>query len=104
MWVLEKMNIASYFLHDDEHPERGYNIVSANDITHHKPDPEVWVRCSEILEIPPSDCLVIEDGLPGLTGAKACGARGIYYSRFRKGEKACAELAEKSVESFSELF
>lgn len=104
MWVLEKMNIASYFLHDDEHPERGYNIVSANDIMHHKPDPEVWVRCSEILEIPPSDCLVIEDGLPGLTGAKACGARGIYYARFRKAEKACTELAERSVESFSELF
>lgn len=103
MWVLEKMNIASYFLHNENYPERGYNIVSANDITHHKPDPEVWIRCSEILEVDTTDCLVIEDGLPGLTGAKACGAKGIYYTRFRKSEKACIEIAERSVESFSDL-
>lgn len=103
MWVLEKMNIASYFLHDENHPEKGYNIVSANDITNHKPDPEVWIRCAEILEVQPNECLVIEDGLPGLTGAKACGARGIYYHRFCKPEKAYMELAEESVRSFSEL-
>jgi beta-phosphoglucomutase len=104
MWVLEKMNIAPYFLHDENNPEKVYNIVSADDIVHHKPDPEVWVKCSEILEIPLEESIVIEDGLPGLTGAKTCGARGIYYSRFRKPEKACIEIAEKSVESFSELF
>ncbi len=78
--------------------------MSANDITHHKPDPEVWIRCAEILEVQPNECLIIEDGLPGLTGAKQCSAHTVYYHRFRKPEKACIELAEKSVESFSELF
>ena len=72
-------------------------------LTHHKPDPEVWIRCAEMLETPIEQCLVIEDGLPGLTGAKTCGARGIYYYRFCRTEEACMELAEKSVESFSEL-
>ncbi len=104
MWVLEKMNIAPYFLYDEKSAEKWYNIVSANDITHHKPDPEVWVRCSEILEISITECLVIEDGFPGLTGAKQCGAQTAYYYRFRKAEKSCTELADKSVESFSELF
>ncbi len=78
--------------------------MSANDITHHKPDPEVWIRCTEILEVQPNECLIIEDGLPGLTGAKQCGAQTAYYHRFKKPERACIELAEKSVESFSELF
>jgi|GEM_PF-3060290 len=72
-------------------------------LTHHKPDPEVWIRCAEMLEIPIEKCLVIEDGLPGLTGAKACGAQTVYYHRFCRPEKACMELSEKSVESFSEL-
>jgi beta-phosphoglucomutase-like phosphatase (HAD superfamily) len=103
MWVLEKIGIESYFLHHPEYPERWYNIVSANDITHHKPDPEVWIRCAEILAVSLADCLVIEDGLPGLTGAKACGARGIYYQRFCRPEKACLEISERTVESFSEL-
>jgi beta-phosphoglucomutase-like phosphatase (HAD superfamily) len=104
MWVLEKIGIEAYFLHHPEYPERWYNIVSTNDITHHKPDPEVWIRCAEILEVQPNECLIIEDGLPGLTGAKQCGAQTAYYHRFRKPERACIELAEKSVESFSELF
>jgi beta-phosphoglucomutase-like phosphatase (HAD superfamily) len=50
-----------------------------------------------------TECLIIEDGLPGLTGAKQCGARGVYYHRFCRPEKACIEIAERSVESFSEL-
>lgn len=92
-WALELMQINSYFQW----------IIGANDLTHHKPDPEVWLKCSEIVEVPISECLVIEDGLPGLTGAKTCGARSIYYHRFCRPEKACMELAEKSVESFEEL-
>lgn len=74
-----------------------------NDITNHKPDPEAWIRCSEILTVPLEQCLVIEDGLPGLTGAKECRAHGIYYHRFCTPEKACMEIAEKSIKSFSEL-
>ncbi len=92
-WVLELMKIDWYFRW----------IIWANDLTNHKPDPEVWLKCSEIVEVPLSECLVIEDGLPGLTGAKTCWARSVYYHRFCRPEKACMELAEKSVESFEEL-
>lgn len=106
-WLLQKMKIADFF---------SGGLVTANDITHHKPDPEVWLKCAEMLEVPITSCLVIEDGLPGLTGAKQCAATGIYYHRFcwpavrgseepsgSRREKACEELAEKSVGSFSEL-
>jgi beta-phosphoglucomutase len=92
-WVLELMKISSYFQW----------IIWTNDLTHHKPDPEVWMKCSEMLEIPIAECIVIEDGLPGLTGASQCWARGIYYHRFCRPEKACIELAERNVESFEEL-
>jgi beta-phosphoglucomutase-like phosphatase (HAD superfamily) len=101
--VIKKMGIDHYFLCDVEKPERWYAIIGATDITKHKPDPEVWIKCAELFEIPPHQCLVIEDHLPGLTGAKQCGAIGIYYHHFCKPDKACMEIAEKSVESFSEL-
>lgn len=103
MWVLEKIELSAYFLHDREYPKRWHNIVSANDLTHHKPDPEVWLKCAEMLEVRIAECIVIEDGLPGLTGASQCWARGIYYHRFCRPEKACIELAERSVENFGDL-
>lgn len=102
-WVIQLLQLEKYFVHDAEYPEKWYNIIGANMLTHHKPDPEVWLKCAEMLEVPITECLIIEDGLPGLTGARECGARGIYYHRFCRPEKACVELAEKSVESFSEL-
>ncbi len=92
-WVLEKMKIREYFS----------VVLGAGDIQNHKPDPEVWIRCAEELWVPITECMIIENGLPGLTGAQTCGARWIYFHRFERPEKACMEIAEKSVESFSEL-
>lgn len=102
-WVIQLLKLEKYFLYDQTKPEKWYTIIGANMLTNHKPDPEVWLKCAEMLETPITDCLVIEDGLPGLTGASQCGARGIYYHRFCRPEDACIELAEKSVESFEEL-
>lgn len=132
-WVVQLLQLEKYFLKNplleggekNQNEERGiywktnpppsldsgtsfkkeveYTIIGANMLTNHKPDPEVWLKCAEMLETPITDCLVIEDGLPGLTGASQCGARGIYYHRFCRPEKACIELAERSVESFEEL-
>jgi beta-phosphoglucomutase len=87
-WVLEKMKIREYFS----------VILGAGDITNHKPDPEVWIRCAEELGVSLDTCIVIENGLPGLVGAKTCGARWVYFYRFDRYDKA-----EKSVESFGEL-
>lgn len=102
-WVVQLLQLEKYFRYDETKPEKWYTIIGANMLTNHKPDPEVWLKCAEMLETPITDCLVIEDGLPGLTGASQCWARGIYYHRFCRPEEACIELAEKSVESFEEL-
>lgn len=107
IWVLDMMNILEYFIlpnsWNSKLETQNYTIIWANNLTHHKPDPEVWLRCAELLDIPIKECLVIEDGLPWLTWAKQCGARGIYYHRFCKPYTACVEIAEKSVGSFGEL-
>lgn len=63
----------------------------------------MWIRCAELLEIPPRDCLAIDDHLPGLTGAKKAGAQTAYYHRFERPNPACVEIAGQSVESFGDF-
>jgi beta-phosphoglucomutase-like phosphatase (HAD superfamily) len=45
--------------------------LSAENMKYGKPHPEVFLRCAEELNIPPQDCLVIEDSLNGVISAKA---------------------------------
>lgn len=48
-------------------------ISDGNNITYSKPDPEVFIKASNYLEIPPKDCLVIEDAEGGIDAAIAGG-------------------------------
>lgn len=48
-------------------------IVSAEDVTHGKPHPEVFVRAADKLGIEPTNCVVFEDAVAGVQAAKAGG-------------------------------
>ncbi len=48
-------------------------IVTAEDITHSKPHPEIFLKCAMQLNTLPSRCVVIEDSLFGVKAAKAAG-------------------------------
>ena len=48
-------------------------VVTADDVTHHKPEPETFLRCAELMNVKPSECQVFEDGLPGMEAARAAG-------------------------------
>jgi HAD superfamily hydrolase (TIGR01509 family) len=54
--------------------EDGFNVVlSVEDITHPKPDPEIYLKAAQSLGLAASDCVVIEDSLPGIQSAKQAG-------------------------------
>jgi sugar-phosphatase len=53
------------------------NLVTASDIRRGKPDPEPYLRGAQSLQLPASDCVVIEDAPAGIQSAKAAGARVI---------------------------
>lgn len=40
-----------------------------------KPDPAVFLKAAELLQVPPENCLVIEDAVPGVQAAKRAGMR-----------------------------
>jgi HAD superfamily hydrolase (TIGR01509 family) len=50
-------------------------IVSAEDVSACKPDPEGFNRAREALGVSPEACVVVEDSLPGLAAARAAGLR-----------------------------
>ncbi len=48
-------------------------IISRNEVTHHKPDPEVYLKALELLQLPAHECVAIEDTALGATAAIAAG-------------------------------
>ncbi|KVH92080.1 HAD-like domain-containing protein [Cynara cardunculus var. scolymus] len=52
-------------------------IVSADAFENLKPAPDIFIAASKILNVPPSECIVIEDALAGVQAAKAAQMRSI---------------------------
>jgi len=48
-------------------------IVTANDVTHHKPHPETFLKCAELMGVDPAECEVFEDGDLGIEAARRAG-------------------------------
>jgi HAD superfamily hydrolase (TIGR01509 family) len=48
-------------------------IVDASQVRHCKPDPEIYLKASERLGIPPAQCLVFEDAIAGIQAGNAAG-------------------------------
>ena len=48
-------------------------IITADDVDRHKPHPDTFLRCAEIMAVDPRYCHVFEDGPMGIEAAKAAG-------------------------------
>ena len=57
---LTELDIAKYF----------DAIVSADDVTEHKPEPETFLECARLMGVEPQFCQVFEDGDLGIAAAK----------------------------------
>ena len=59
MTILERLKITNYF----------DAIISGNEVSKAKPDPEVFLKGAEALELAPEECLVFEDAEAGVEAA-----------------------------------
>ncbi|MBW6534804.1 MAG: beta-phosphoglucomutase family hydrolase [Mariniphaga sp.] len=48
-------------------------IVTADDVTRHKPNPDTFLKCAELMGVEPAKCQVFEDGDLGIEAAKKAG-------------------------------
>ncbi len=63
--MMEKSNLSAYL----------DSMLSNEDVSHPKPDPELYLKAAANLSLDPSECLVIEDNEKGISAAKAAGAQ-----------------------------
>ena len=73
-------------------------ISDGNNITRSKPDPEVFLKAAEFLELDPAECLVVEDAV---SGAEAGHAGGFKVACV--GDAASVGVGDWNMGGFTEL-
>jgi beta-phosphoglucomutase-like phosphatase (HAD superfamily) len=48
-------------------------VVTSDDVTHYKPEPETFLKCAELMKVSPAECQVFEDGILGMEAARSAG-------------------------------
>jgi beta-phosphoglucomutase len=76
-FVLDNLNIRHYFK----------AIVSADDVTFSKPNPETFLKAAELLGVSPMDCLVFEDVPKGAETAANAGMRAVIITTTHQQEE-----------------
>jgi beta-phosphoglucomutase len=71
-------------------------IVSGEDVHKGKPDPEVYLLAAERVGVVPDQCIVVEDAIAGIEGARAAGMRGIGVSH--NGKYLPADVVVRSLD------
>ena len=84
--VLQTLAAAHFFL----------NIVSAEDVHQGKPDPEVYLTAAARVGAPPDRCIVVEDAVAGIEGARNAGMRSIGVSP--NGKQLPADVVVRSLD------
>jgi len=76
-------------------------FFSGSDVTHTKPDPEIYLKAAAKLEVEPKSCMVFEDSVAGIQSAKAAGMTAIAVPNFFTAHHDHSE-ADKIINSLSE--
>lgn len=71
-------------------------IVDGNDIKNSKPDPEVFIKARESLNLQKDECYVVEDAYAGIDAANASGVKSIGIGDASKYEKASFKIEKLS--------
>lgn len=77
-------------------------LVTASEVVHKKPDPEIFLRCAEKSGVDPQDCLVFEDAVSGVQAAKAGGMRCIAVTSSFDKETLYAAGADLVVDNLND--
>lgn len=91
--ILERIGLSSYF----------DAVVSGNDISRSKPDPEVFLLAAQRLCLEPGSCLVVEDALAGVTAALQAGMKVLAVGSASSDRRATIRAADLSKVTAEEI-
>jgi beta-phosphoglucomutase family hydrolase len=83
--ILETLSLSDVF----------QGIVSAEDVHRGKPDPEVYLIAASRVGVPPERCIVVEDAVAGIEGARRAGMRSVGVSH--NGKDLQADIVVESL-------
>lgn len=70
--LFDRFSLNRYFTH----------VVTATEVTNYKPHPETFLKCAELMDVQPEDCVVFEDGKPGMQAARSAGMQIIDITKY----------------------
>ena len=85
-------------------------IITGNDVTKGKPDPQAFFMAAEKVSVKPAECVVFEDAVLGVEAAKRAGMKCIGIDRYDKPERlnkadlVVSDLGETDLEKVKALF
>lgn len=91
-FVLDSLSIRQYF----------DVIVDVSMVKNSKPDPEIYLKAADLLNVNPSKCLVFEDSHSGIKAALSAGMNVIAIATTHKKEELNPNLLK--INDFEELF
>lgn len=89
--ILERLKIKNFF----------DVVVTAEEVSKGKPNPEIYLKVAEKLGVEPEKCIVIEDAPNGIEAAKNAGMKCIAITTTHKMSEL--KNADKIINSFKEL-
>lgn len=87
--VIDTLSLRSYF----------HALVSAQEVKKGKPAPDIFLLAAEKINVPPKNCVVVEDGKSGMIGAQKAGMKVIAYGS--ETEKYPADLTVTTFKNVS---
>lgn len=90
VFTLDGLDLRKYFV----------GVVDDSMVTKGKPEPEVYLKCAEMIKREPQRCIVFEDALSGIKAGQRAGAKVIALATSHAREELSADLI---IDDFSQL-
>ena len=72
-------------------------VSDGNNIINSKPDPEVFLKAADMLDIPYSECMIVEDADAGIEAGKRAGMKTLSVHGAKGADVEIDDLSEKSL-------
>lgn len=92
-FVFEKCGLASYF----------QAVVSSEQVTRCKPDPEIYLKAAEALRLRPEECVVFEDARAGIEAGRRAGMKVVALATTLPREELERTTAALVIDDFTQM-
>lgn len=92
-FVVDKCGIASYF----------DAVISSEQVTRCKPDPEIYLKAAEALQLSPGECIVFEDSGAGIEAGHRAGMKVVALATTLSREELAGTTAALVIDDFTQL-